>query len=341
MVETLATPAPTTHNWPVYGHDWAVDFLRKGMFHGRTRQAYLITGAPSVGKTAFVHAFAMALNCAHDDVMMRPCLECRSCRLTMSGNHPDMVYSELDSTTGALKIETLRTVMQRLSLRPYESRSRIAIISDFDRARGQAQDAILKTLEEPPPYAVMLLMTSSTENTLSTIVSRCQTIHLRPVASDNMGHILVERYGANADHAAQVARFSGGRIGWAIGAIQNPDVLEQRAAALDLLEDALKKNRKGRFDVAQDLSKDKLAVAPLLELWLTYWRDVLLLAENSPVKPCNVDRRVAIEQLVQRISPDEARAALRATQNMLDLLSTNANLRLALEVMFLDYPGLR
>lgn len=335
MVETRIT-----HNWPVYGHDWAVDFLRKGMQHGRTRQAYLITGVPSVGKSTFAQAFAMALNCTHDDVMMRPCLECRSCRLIASGNHPDMVYSELDSTTGSLKIETLRTVMQRLSLMPYEARTRVAIIGDFDRARGQAQDAILKTLEEPPPYAVMLLLTSSTENTLSTILSRCQAIHLRPVASDEMAHILTGRYGATDEQATHLARFSGGRIGWAIDAMQNPDVLEQRGAALDLLEDALKKNRKGRFDVAQELSKDKLAVAPLLELWLTYWRDVLLLTENSPVKPCNIDRRVAIEQLVQRISPEAARAALRATQHMLDLLNTNANLRLALEVMFLDYPRL-
>jgi DNA polymerase-3 subunit delta' len=337
----MTTATVVDHPWPVYGHDWAVDFLRKGMQHGRTRQAYLITGPPSVGKTTFAHAFAMALNCTHDDPDARPCLSCRSCRLVMSGNHPDMLYSELDPNTGALRIETLRELMGRLALKPYEARTRVAIISDFDRARGPAQDAILKTLEEPPPHAILLLLADRAESMLSTILSRCQTIALRPVATETLADVLAARYGADAELATRLARFSGGRVGWAIAALGDPAVLEQRAAALDILEETLRKQRKGRFDLANDLSKDKLALPPLLELWLTYWRDALLLTENAPVKLCNIDRRVTLEQLAQRISADDARRALRATQATLKLLTTNTNPRLALEVMFLDYPGLR
>lgn len=338
MVQTAA------HSWPVYGHDWAVDYLCKGMVNDRLRQAYLITGLPNIGKTTFAHCFAMALNCTHEELTSRPCLECRSCKLVMSGNHPDLVYSELDPNTGALKIEVLRGVMQRLALKPFEARTRVAIISDFDSARGQAQDAILKTLEEPPAHALIILMASTAENTLSTIVSRCQVIHLRPVPSEELEWLLIDRFGAEQETAKLLARFSGGRIGWAIDALRNPDILQQRTTAFDLLEDVLRKNRKGRFDTASDLGKDKqdkLALYPLLELWMTYWRDALLLAENSLVKPCNIDRRVGLEQLVQRSTPQEIHRALQATQQMLKHLDTNANVRLALEVMFLDYPGLR
>ncbi|MCU0464293.1 MAG: DNA polymerase III subunit delta' [Anaerolineae bacterium] len=328
-----------THNWPVYGHDWAVDYLRKGLRHGRTRQAYLFTGTASIGKSTLAHAFASALNCANPDVDARPCGECRSCRLMHSGNHPDMIYSELDSTTGALKIETLRDIMRRLSLKPYDARHRIAILANFEKARGQAQDAILKTLEEPPPFAILILLADSTENTLATIQSRCQVVYLRPVASDVIRDTLVQRFGSDPEKAAVLARLSGGRMGWAINAAQDEAILDQRGRALELLEGVLDQTRRDRFKLAEDLSKDKLSLRPLLELWQTYWRDLLLLALNSPVKPVNVDRLAQLERFSRRLDAPSVERALKTTQEALRLLDTNANVRLMLEVLMLDYPA--
>jgi DNA polymerase-3 subunit delta' len=329
------------HNWKVYGHDWAVEYLRKGMLHNRVRQAYLITGSPSVGKTRFAHAFAMALNCTHDDTAARPCGECRSCKLVLSGNHPDLVYSELDSGTGALRIEALRDVMRRIALKPFESRYRIAIIADFDHARGAAQDAILKTLEEPPPHAILLLLATSTDQTLSTIISRCQVVYLRPVAVYTLQAVLTAHYHAQPEQAELLARLSSGRIGWAIDAVEREDILEQRTTALDLLDQVVRMNRAARFDLAGDLSKDKTALYPLLELWQTYWRDILLHAENSPTRLCNIDRTANIERLMYDLDAEGALRALKATQTLLGQLATNVNLRLAIEVMLLDYPGLK
>lgn len=326
--------------WPVFGHDWAVEYLRRGLRHGRVRHAYVITGTASVGKSQLAHSFALALNCTHENIEERPCLQCRSCKLIFSGNHPDILYSEADTTTGALKIEEIRSVMQRLALRPYEARYRVAIFHNFDRAQPRAQDALLKTLEEPPPHAVLILLAQAPEALLPTILSRCQVISLRPVPIDTLRTVLMERYGVEEAQAELLARFSGGRLGWAINALQNPEILDQRGQALDLLDECLAANRTGRFAIAESLSKDKLALTPLLELWQTYWRDALLLTEASPVKPCNTDRLARLQQLVYRLSSEEAVKALRATQQMLDYLSLNVNVRLALEVMFLDYPGL-
>ncbi len=331
----------TPHHWPVYGHDWAVHYLRKAMLNQRLRQAYLIVGMPSIGKTQFADAMAMALNCTHEDLAQRPCGECRSCRLVISGNHPDLVYSELDPNTGALKIEALRTVMQRISLKPYESRYRVAIISDFDHARGQAQDAILKTLEEPPDHAMILLLASSTEPIMSTILSRCQKVFLRPVPMDTLQDILVNIYDAEPEQAQFLSRLSSGRIGWAINALREPDTLTQRDNALNLLEQILDSNRAARFDLANNLSKDRAALFPLLELWQTYWRDILLTLENAPVKPCNSDRIDQISRLRMIMNADEALHALKATQKLMSQLDTNVNVRLALEVLMLEYPGLR
>src|SRR5690606_22107191 len=110
--------------------------------------------------------------------------------------------------------------------------------------------------------------------------------------------------------------------------------------AISLLEEILAKNRKERFDLAENLAKDKAALEPLLELWQTYWRDLMLLCEGSDLEPANADRANALQALARQVASEDALRALRATQNMIGLLSTNANVRLALEVMFLDFPGL-
>ena len=202
-----------TNNWTIYGHDWAVDYLRKGMVNNRVRHAYLITGIPSIGKTTLAQSFAMALNCTHEDMAMRPCGECRSCKKSLTGNHPDLLFSINDPNTGALKIDEIRRVTGLIALKPYETRYRIAIFENFHRANGTAQDALLKTLEEPPPHAVMILLTPSLEPILSTITSRSQIIHLRPVAAQGVFDTLTERYQVEEEHADLLARLSGGRIG--------------------------------------------------------------------------------------------------------------------------------
>lgn len=329
------------HNWPVFGHDWAVSQLRKSLANERVRHAYLIVGTDSIGKNTLAHAFASALNCTLPDAAGRPCGECRSCKLIASGSHPDMLYPEFDSGTGALKIEAIRTVMRGIAMKPFEARYRIAIFQDFDHAQPRAQDALLKTLEEPPPNALLILLAPSTESLLSTITSRSQVLALRPVALHTIRDILQQHYGADFERAEMLARLSGGRLGWAIRALQDESLLAQRDEALKLLEDCLQRPRAGRFEIAEALGKDKQALTLLLELWQTYWRDLLLLREGSRVAPANSDRMIPLQQHTIYFSADDILNALKATRSLLEQIQYNINLRLALEVMFLDYPGLK
>jgi DNA polymerase-3 subunit delta' len=328
--------------WNVEGHDWAVNFLRATLRHGRARHAYLITGSHSIGKSTLAHAFAAALNCTHDDEAQRPCGECSSCKRLRSGNHPDVLYTVQDERSGSLKIDTLRALMRDLALKPFSSRYRVAILHDFDRAQPRAQDALLKTLEEPPAHAVLLVLAQGLENILPTIKSRCQWLPLRPVPTEQVRQALLAR-GAAPEQATLLARLSSGRIGWAIAALENPVVMEEREQILNLLRDAVRGSRAVRFGIADTLKreaeKDRDALRYLLEIWQTFWRDVLLLAQDSPVKPCNIDRLVEMQQWVQRIQPRDALRALAATRRLLySTLATNANVLLALETMLLDYP---
>jgi len=311
------------------------------MANHRVRHAYLFLGPESIGKLTLARAFAAALNCAHDDLHRRPCGTCSACQRIASGNHPDVIYAQPDPATGTLKIEEVRSITARIALKPFEARFRIAILPSFERAQPRAQDALLKTLEEPPPHAILILTAPSGEAILPTIASRSQLLRLRPLPPDLVAAILEERFGADRETAALLGRISGGRLGWAIEALADPDRLTARREALDLLAGLLSQNRAVRFNEAEKLAREKTALAALLDLWQMFWRDALLMAAGAGLPIANIDRREELASLVERSTAAEILAALRATQAALAALNTNANVRLAVEVMLLDYPGLR
>jgi DNA polymerase-3 subunit delta' len=328
--------------WGVIGHQWAIDLLRRSLLTGRQRHGYLISGAPSLGKRTLALAFASALNCDAAAISARPCGDCRACRAIGRANDPDLIVADGEKCA-PLKIDAIRELTRLLSLKPYVARYRIAILADFDLVAPLAQDALLKTLEEPAADAILIVLASSAERVLPTIRSRAQSIPLRTAPLELLKAALVER-GCEEERADLIARLSGGRTGWALAAMRDDALLAHRGEMLDMLRDLVAGGRLGRIKRAEALNKrfgkDKAAVRGILEIWQTYWRDVLLQCHDSPVKPCNSDRADEIRTLAQRIEPGRARAGLEATRRTIDALSTNANVRLALDALFLDYPGL-
>lgn len=343
--------------WGVIGHDWAVEHLRKSMEFRRVRHAYLILGAESVGKETLARAFAMALNCEDPDPARHPCGVCAACTRIAHGTHPDVMYAQHDATTGALRIEEIRSVAGKLALKPFEARYRIAIFRDFDLARPQAQDALLKTLEEPAPASLLFLLARSTdanlpsttsgmtqtpEAILPTITSRTQVIRLRPVPAGEIAHALAGQFGASDEQASLVAGASSGRVGWAIRALQEPELLTQRESALDMLERLVAGPLTERFKESEGLAKDRLALYPLLSLWQTWWRDLLLLVEHAGTPLTNLDRAAHLRVVALHCSAEEVYEALNATRTALHtLMTTNVQARLALDVMLLQYPRAR
>ncbi|MBN2304771.1 MAG: DNA polymerase III subunit delta' [Anaerolineae bacterium] len=324
-----------SNHWPVTGHEWAVDHLGRAIQHDRMRHAYLFAGPDGIGKTTLARALAAAINCTGE---RPPCGQCRSCSLILKNAHPDVIIIEADQEGGNLKIDQVRELQQTLALRPYEARYRVAILRRFHEARPTTQDALLKTLEEPSANSVLILTTNTVEQLLPTILSRCQPLHLRPLPIETVRETLEWAYRAPQDIAKMLAQLSGGRIGWAIRAWQDPDELDQRHAALEMLESAIQGKRRDRFKLVEQIKLEKPQLLALLEIWQGYWRDVLLVAGGSHAPVTNYDHIEAIKRLAEQVDLDAAQQALTATRRTMDYLGKNVNARLALETLMLDYP---
>ncbi len=327
------------------GHDWATTLLADAIRQERVGHAYLLTGPDQIGKTSLARLVAQTLNCeaAPEE---RPCGACRACRLIAADRHPDvrLVTPEVnDRGALSIKIDQIRELQQALSLSAYEARHKVAIIERFDATSIGAANAFLKTLEEPPPGVVLLLTAAEADSLLSTIVSRCRTIHLRPVPAAAIDDLLQTRFDAPPDRATLLAHMAAGRPGWAIVALQDDRYLDERNSQLEMLNQALAGTRVARFALAEQIAKRPEQVAPLLQTWLSWWRDLAQFAFNGLTNGdlSHVDREAELARFAQSWSRAEVMRGLQHTDDAVRQVARNANTRLVLEVMFLGYPTVR
>jgi DNA polymerase-3 subunit delta' len=320
--------------WQVVGHEWAVELLERSLVNGRTAHAYLLLGLPQIGKTTLALNFAQALNCLGEG---KPCGQCRSCRKIAHGSHPDVRVIEAINRT--IRIDQIRAMQREVALSPHEGRWKVYVIRQMERATTEAANCLLKTLEEPPSQVILMLTASDMDQLLPTIVSRCQVLNLRPPSVLLTQKALEERWEIDPDRARLLARLSGGRLGWAVRASEGKAILRKREKRLNEMIELVGQGRVERLRYAQHLSQSPDGLRDVLDLWLSWWRDLLLIEGESSTEVTNMDREATLRSQAQGYSLTQVRDFIEALRTAVWQLEHNTNTRLTLEVLMLSLPS--
>lgn len=341
-------------DWGIVGHAWAVHMLQQALAAQRPAHAYLISGPRHVGKALLAVRLAQTLNCERQGVA--PCDECRTCKRIAHGNHPDVRHASLVTQAAALKsdeatrqrdlrIDTIRTCLGDIALRPFEGRRRVFIIDDVERLSEGAANAMLKVLEEPPPHATLILVAHTAGDVMATIVSRCQAIKLRPVARDEITAWLVA-HGSDHTAAQTYAAWSEGLPGLAHHYAVNPDAATHLQQQLDELLSLSTRPLHECFKWVEERNKafrggEQSDVYETLTLWQRWWRDVLVTAAGLPDAVTWIDRHADIVRIARGTGVLPAAQFVRMLTQAVRQLRENANPQLVFEHLILHLPDRR
>lgn len=328
------------NTWPVFGHEWAIDWLERSLQSGRMPHALLLAGPTQIGKRTLALATAAALICQADD---KPCGHCRACRLIARGVHPDVRVIAADdserSRDGVLKIEQIRELQRQAALAPVEAPVKVFVLRELERANPAAANALLKTLEEPPSYVVLLVTSARPHALLPTILSRCQALMLRSLTQPQIAEALRSHWSAAFDQAELLARLAEGRLGWAVERLTDQTAWDERSRRLADAATLSGQSIARRFAYADELSRSTAAVQPTLALWTGWWRDVLLIQQNNRSHIRNTDHAEQLAHAAHTLPPAQVQQFVRRLHAAPIQINQNVNTRLLLETLMLHMPA--
>jgi DNA polymerase-3 subunit delta' len=331
----------------ITGHHRVVSLLSRAIARDTVPPAMLLAGPAGVGKRRVAMALAQALNClspvSSGDLERDACGECAACRRIARGVHPDVIVLE-PNDTGNIRTESVRDVIDRAGYRPFEARRRVVIVDDADALMPQAQNALLKTLEEPPSASVFLLVSSMPDALLPTVLSRCPRLRFGPLTAAEIAQVLERDHGYSQTEASAVAADAEGSVGRALQA-ESSDVAEARASAQRLLEQAARvSDPVKRIDAAKDLvgkkatpagERDQLAVC--LRALASLLRDLGILSTRADARMlANADLQDQLSRLAGAFDSSRSMRAFTAVDRALAALERNASPKIVADWLVLQ-----
>jgi len=333
--------------WQVVGQDRAISLLQRSLEREALAHAYLFVGPPHVGKMTLAVNLAQALNC---EAAEPPCGVCDSCQKIASSKHADVQVIGLTSNGDSAEakprteigIDQIREMQHSSSLPPFGGKYKVFIIDGAELMSIEAANCLLKTLEEPVGKVIFILLAINERLLPATVISRCQRLELPPMAAGEVEAVLNSRWGIEPGKARLLAGLCHGCPGWAISAALDDSLLQQRAERLNRLLDIINADYEECFTYAAELatqfSQSRGVVQEVLDLWLDWWRDLLLAKVGCNDTITNVDQLATLLEMVRSYTLTQIKVVINSIQSAGQQLKQNANPRLVLEVLMLSIP---
>ena len=339
----------------IVGHEQIIEHLQNAITMDKVSHAYILNGPDKSGKMMIAEAFAQTLQCEavnkkleelagvteseriENKFTAEPCMECHSCKQAAGKNQPDIIYVSHEKPN-TISVDDIRAQINNdIAIKPYSSPYKIYIMNEAEKMTPQAQNAILKTLEEPPEYAVIMLLTSNVNGLLPTILSRCVVLNMKPVADDLVRNFLMQQLQV-PDYKAEVCvAFARGNIGKAKSLASSEDFDNIKNEALSLLKYIQDMDLSEITAAIKKITEYKLQINDYLDLIAIWYRDVLLFKATSDVNHLVFREEIsAIRRVAQRSSYEGIEEVIEALDKAKRRLDANVNFDLTMELLMLE-----
>ena len=318
----------------VVGHKDILKYISSAVENNRVSHAYILNGERGSGKKMLANLFAMTLLCETGD--NEPCGKCHSCKQAESGNHPDIIRVTHEKPN-SISVDDIRTqVNNTVDIKPYQGPYKVYIIPQADMMTPQAQNAILKTIEEPPSYAVFLLLTENAETLLPTINSRCVMLKLRNIKDTLIKKYLMENLEIPDYKADMCTAFAQGNMGRAIMLANSDHFNEIREEAVQLLKHISEMELNEIVAAVKNISVYKLEITDYLDIIMIWYRDVLLYKATKEIDKVVFKAQLqSIKEQARKSSYEGIELILESLEKAKARLKANVNFDLVMELLFL------
>ena len=318
----------------IIGHEKIIEFFQNAISMDKVSQAYILNGPDSSGKMMLAKAFAKTLQCERGE--SAPCNECHSCKQADSMNQPDIIYVKHDKPN-SIRVDDIREqVNEDIVLKPYSSKYKIYIIDEAEKMNQQAQNALLKTIEEPPAYGIILLLTTNAEGFLPTILSRCIQLNLKPVPDEIIHNFLVTQCQIPAYEADICVAFAQGNVGKAIHLAGSENFNELKSSVMQLMQRIHDIDLYELTEAIKQIKEYKLKIQDYFDFMIIWYRDVLLYKATADVnKLVFQDEIYHIKKAASHSSYEGIEHILKALDKAKLRLKANVNFELIIELLLL------
>ena len=258
----------------ILGHEQIKEHFTNAVQTGKISHAYILSGEAGMGRKSLAHAFALSLLC--EKGLPQPCMQCHACKQVLSGNHPDLIHVTHEKPASIGVDDIREQINDTIMVRPYSSYYKIYIVDEAEKMTVQAQNALLKTIEEPPSYAVILLLTTNPDAFLQTILSRCVQLKLKPLRDSVVKEYLIQSLQVEESQAEIYAAFARGNLGKAIHLAESEDFKQMYEQLMKLLKGLKDGDITELLDQIKGFKDNNLDIRECLDFMQMWYRDVLM-----------------------------------------------------------------